>query len=94
MLKIMTAVLFAALIVGATTFAPRESEAIEPSGPQRSLKGDRLPTQVPVPACAHSAWPYYEAKCMHDRTQPATRTRETRIVMIDRVPAMRLAAAD
>jgi hypothetical protein len=94
MLKIIAAVLFAALVGGVTTFAPRVSEATEPSGPQRSLKGDRLPIRVPVPACAQSAWPYHDAKCMHDRTQPATRARETRVAMIDRVPAMRLAATD
>ena len=94
MLKIVGAVLFAALVGGVTTFAPRVGEATEPSGPQRSLKGDRLPILVPAPACAQSAWPYYEAKCMRDGTQPATRARETRVVMIDRVPAIRLAAAD
>ena len=94
MVKVIAAVLLAALAGGVTTFAPRVSAATEPSGPQRSLKGDRLPIHVPVPACAQSAWPYFEAKCIHNRTQPATRTRETRIVMLDRVPTMRLAAAD
>jgi hypothetical protein len=68
-LKTMTAVLFAALIVGVTSFAPGVSEAIEPPAPQKSLKGDRLPTRAPVSACMRSAWPYYEAKCMPHRTQ-------------------------
>ena len=86
MLKTMTAVLFAALIVGATSFAPGVSEAIEPPGAQKSLKGDRLPTRAPGPDCNRSAWPDYEAKCVRDRTQPATRARETRVAMIDRVP--------
>ena len=86
MLKTMTAVLFAALIVGATSFAPGVSEAIEPPAPQKSLKGDRLPIRAPGPDCSQSAWPDYEAKCVRDRTQPATRARETRVVMIDRVP--------
>ena len=67
MFKAMTAVLFAALIVAATSFAPGVSEAVEPPAAQKSLKGDRLQIRAP------------------DRTQPATRARETRVVMIDRL---------
>ena len=67
MLKTMTAVLFAALIAAATSFAPSSSEAIGPPALQKSLKGDRLPTRAPVSACTR-----YEAQCMRDRTQPET----------------------
>jgi hypothetical protein len=86
MLKAMTAVLFAALIVGATSFAPGVSEAIEPPAAQKSLKGDRLPMRAPGPGCTQSPGPSYEAKCVRDRTHPATQARETRVAMIDRVP--------
>jgi hypothetical protein len=86
MLKVMTAALFAALIVAATSFVPDVSEAVEPPAPQKSLKGDRLPTHAPRPACTQSASPYDEAKCVRDRSQPVIRARETRVVMIDRVP--------
>jgi len=80
MLKAMTAVLFAALIVGATSFVPGVSEATEPPGAQKSLKGDRLPTRAPGPDCIQPAWPDHDATCVRDRTQPATRARETRVV--------------
>jgi hypothetical protein len=86
MLKAMTAVLLAALIVGATSFAPGVSEAIEPPGGHKSLKGDRLPIRAPALDCTQSASPHYDAKCARDRTHPATRAHATRVAAVGGVP--------
>ena len=84
MLKTITAVAFAAIIgVG----AQHATGTIEATGPQPSVKGDRLVPRSNGPACEQAAWPHYDSHCVRSQTQPGARPREVRIVAIDRLPS-------
>jgi hypothetical protein len=85
MVKTITAFLFAVAIVGVDSGAPRATAIFEVTGPQRSLKGDRLMPPPSESACTQAAWPHYENRCMRSRTQPDAQPREVRIVSIDRL---------
>lgn len=90
MLKIIAAGALAAFIAyvvyeGAT---PARSGLIETAGPQRGLKGNRLPLGPPTFDCSQMAWPHARGNCPSNRVRPDDRSitpREVRIVRLDRV---------
>ena len=87
MLKTITAALFLALIVEATSIAPGFTGMIDPIGPQPFLKSDKLQVRPSGQTCSQAAWPYYETNCVRGGTQPSGQPRETRVVVIDHFPA-------
>jgi hypothetical protein len=61
------------------------SERVEARTPVAAAKGDRLDIGKVGAACSRHAWPYYEARCLHDSSRNAGRARPVRIVSTDRV---------
>ncbi len=93
MFKTISAVLFAAVVFDAT-IAPSATRVIEPAGPQRSLKGDRLQLHPVGSACPESTRPYRETHCVqHGVPQPAAQPRETRVVAVPHLSAEHSAVA-
>lgn len=76
MLKIVVAAVLATIIVSDNTIASMLFGVREANGPQRSLKGDRLPIE---PTCSQAASSYREGECERSRTQPTERPQQLRI---------------
>jgi hypothetical protein len=86
MLKLISAIAALALLAGAAIILPSLGTKVEASTPPAAVKGDRLDIRPTGSACSQTAWPYYEAKCVRDRKQPAGPPRDVRIVSLDRLP--------
>jgi hypothetical protein len=83
MVKVVSAIAASALIAGVASISALTA-SVEASTPPAAVKGDRLDIRPIGAACSQNAWPYYETKCMRDRTQPAGHTRATRLISLDR----------
>jgi len=82
--KIIPAVAAAAIGASAVMALPGFSPEADASTPPKVVKSDRL-DQRPVGAeCSPQAWPYYEAKCLRDRTQGGGEARTVRLVSVDK----------
>jgi hypothetical protein len=86
MLKTAAALTAFALVAGVTSISGLTGE-VEASTPAAARKGDRLDIRPTGTGCSQQAWPYYETKCMRDRTQPGGQARDVRLVSLER-PAM------
>jgi hypothetical protein len=78
---------FVAVAMSATTallVLPAFSPEVEARTPEAAIKGDRLDIRPIGMACAEQAWPYFEAKCLRDRTRPGGEARTVRVVSTDR----------
>jgi hypothetical protein len=88
--KTISAVLAAALIAAAAAvFSTGFTKEVEASTPVAAAKGDRLDIGPVGAACTQQAWPYYEAKCLRDKSKNAGRAQAVRIVTADRLPLSR-----
>jgi hypothetical protein len=92
MFKTIAAVVVAVVLIDISVGAPRATGMVDATGPQRSLKSDRLVPRPNEAACTQTGWPHYESHCVRSLTQPGARPREVRIVAIDRLPPKNLAA--
>jgi hypothetical protein len=79
-LAIVTVGLSAAAVLALPGFSP----VVEASAPAAVQKSDRLDYRPLGKACSQQAWPYYEAKCLRDRTQDAGQARTVRLVSVDK----------
>jgi hypothetical protein len=78
----------AAMALGAATILalPGFSPQVEAGTGARSpaVKADRLPIRPLHRACPDQAWPYYDARCLHDRRQAAGTARVVlRVIAVD-----------
>jgi hypothetical protein len=78
---IAAAALGAAIVLALPGFSPQ----VEAGTPPPVVKSNRLDFRLIGPACTRQAWPYYEAHCLRDRTNPAGKPHVVRIVTIDRI---------
>ena len=81
LLAIAAAAFGAAMVLALPGFSPE----VEARTPPVAVKGDRLDIRPLGQACAQQAWPYYEANCLRDRTQPTGQARTIRVITTDRV---------
>jgi hypothetical protein len=82
MLKTIAAAAALLLIAGAVTLWSATGN-VEASTPPAAAKGDRLDIRPTGTDCSQRAWPYYEAKCLHDRKQPTGQARDVRLVALN-----------
>jgi hypothetical protein len=84
--RVLSAIVAAALGAALVMALPGFSPEVEAGTAAQSVKPEPH-NALPANACAEQAWPYYDARCLHDRTggdsaQPA---RTVRIVSTDRL---------
>jgi hypothetical protein len=79
----------AAIMMGAAVVLalPGFSPEVEASSPAPIAKSDRLEVRPIGKDCSEQAWPYYETKCLIDRTQASGQARTVRQVSPDRLTA-------
>ena len=83
--KVIPAVAAAALGAAAVLALPGFSPDADASTPPKIVKSDRLDIRPAAKDCSQQAWPYYEARCMSDRS---TRTaKPIRVISTDRIAA-------
>jgi hypothetical protein len=70
----------AAMVLALTGFGPEAGAGTPPN----VVKSDRLDFRPIGTDCSHRAWPYFETKCLRDRTQPGGQARQVRVVATDR----------
>jgi hypothetical protein len=83
--KAVSAVVAAALGAAVVLALPGFSPEVEAGTPAPVVKSDRLDITLSAPACAEQAWPYYQANCLRDRSQPGGRARTVRLVSTDQI---------
>lgn len=82
MLKTISAIFAAAVIVGALGFF--YGSDVKASVPAAlSVNGDRADLQQ---TCTQHGWPYYQAACLRDDGRNTSRVLKVRMVSTDRVP--------
>jgi hypothetical protein len=82
--RTILAIAAVALSAAAVLALPGFSPEVEASAAPIVQKTDRLDYRPLGMACSEQAWPYYEAKCLRDRTQEGGQPRPARIVKVDR----------
>jgi hypothetical protein len=70
MLKTVYAVGAAAIVAGAFVGFLSLSMQVEAHARVSAGKGDRADIRPLARECSHHAWPYFEAPCLRDTTQP------------------------
>jgi hypothetical protein len=83
--KALSAVAASAVGAAVVLALPGFSPEVEARTPPPVVKADRLDIRPAVADCSQQAWPYYEANCLRDRTQPQGQARPVRIVTTDRI---------
>jgi hypothetical protein len=82
--RILSGIAAVALGAAAVLAIPGFSPEVEAGTPAAVVKSDRLDVRPTGQSCTQQAWPYYEANCLRDRTQPNGQTRVVRIITTDR----------
>jgi hypothetical protein len=83
--KILSGIVAVAIGAAIMLALPGFSPEVEARTPQAAVKGDRLDIRPLGQACAPQAWPYYEANCLRDRSQPQGQARTVRLITTDRI---------
>ena len=81
-----SAYVIAAALVAAGVIALPSMSQVQASAPVLGAKGDRADVRPIGAACSAREWPYFEASCLRDPTQPFGQARKVRLVSIDRLP--------
>jgi len=84
MMKTVYAIAVAAIVAACLVAFPSLSFQVEASSLALSAKGDRADIRPLGTACSQSAWPYFEAACLHDARNPLAAPRDVRFVSTDR----------
>jgi hypothetical protein len=69
MLKMVSAMVAAAVMAGALVLVPGLSQSAEARA--KTHKSDRLDLTVRMASCRQMAWPYYDQRCRKGAAQPA-----------------------
>jgi hypothetical protein len=77
MLKMVSAVIAAALIAGALVMVPGLSPSVNAKTAKH--KSDRLDLTLRMANCRQMAWPYYDQSCRKDAGRPMRRVTTDRI---------------
>jgi hypothetical protein len=85
MYKTLSMIAAAAMGAAVVTFMPSFAPTADANTPAPIIKADRLDVRPIGKACSEQAWPYYETKCLRDRTQPGSQARTVRMISVDRV---------
>lgn len=84
MLKALSMLAAAALGAALVIVLPGISPDADASTPAPVAKSDRLDVRPLGTTCSQQAWPYYETKCLRDRTMPGGQAKTVRVVTTDR----------
>ena len=79
------AIVAIAMSAAAVLALPGFSPEVEASAPPAVQKSDRLDFRPIDTGCSQQTWPYYEPKCLRDRTQGSGQGRPVRVVRVDKV---------
>lgn len=85
MIKTASAIAIAASVAAGFTLVPMLSPKVEAAAPAKVLKSDRLDLRTSG-SCNLQSWPYYDSRCVRDRSQNAGQARAVRVVTTDRLP--------
>jgi hypothetical protein len=80
--RIFSGIAAAALGAAAVLALPGFSPEVEARTPPPAVKADRL--DIALKDCTQQAWPYYERRCIRDRSQPDGQARIVRVISTDR----------
>jgi hypothetical protein len=81
-----SAYVIAAVLVAGGIIALASLSQVQASAPVLGAKGDRIDAHLIGAPCSAREWPYFEAACLRDATQPFGQARKVRMVSIDRLP--------
>ena len=84
MYRVLSAIAAVALGAAAVLALPGFSPEVEARTPPPAVKADRLDVRSTGQDCSRQAWPYYEASCIRDRSQPNGQARVVRVISTDR----------
>jgi hypothetical protein len=77
MLKMVSAIIAAAVIAAALVMVPGLSQSADAKTAKH--KGDRLDLTLRTAKCQQTAWPYYDQSCNKDAVRPARRVTTDRL---------------
>ncbi|HEX9321171.1 MAG TPA: hypothetical protein VF913_03485 [Xanthobacteraceae bacterium] len=77
MLKMVSAMIAAAVIAAALVMVPGLSQQVDAKTARH--KGDRLDLALRMASCRQMAWPYYDQSCRKDGVRPVRRVTTDRI---------------
>jgi len=77
MLKMVSAMVAAAVIAAALVMVPGLSQQVDAKTVKH--KGDRLDLTLRMANCRQMAWPYYDQSCRKDAVRPVRRVTTDRI---------------
>jgi len=77
MVKMVSAILAAAVIAAAVILVPGLSQPVDAKTAKH--KGDRLDLAVRAANCGQTAWPYYDQNCRKDTVRPVRRVTTDRM---------------
>ncbi len=80
MIKTVYAIAVAAIVAACFVAFPSLSYSVQASSPVPGAKGDRADMRPLGTDCSQSAWPYFEAACLRDASQPLLQPRQVRFI--------------
>jgi hypothetical protein len=84
MIRTISAIAVAAAIAAGVTIFPSLSASVEARAQAPAAAIEKVVEPAAAGECSKQAWPYIEAKCLHDSNRPMGQARDVRMVSADR----------